>query len=67
MSRGQVLVITGGILVPLIALVGLVIDLGWYQSNVLRVQRAADAAALAGVVFLPARRARPTPSPAPRP
>jgi Flp pilus assembly protein TadG len=50
-----VLVITGGILVPLIALVGLVIDLGWYQSNVLRVQRAADAAALAGVVFLPSR------------
>ena len=49
------LVIAGGILVPLIALVGLVIDLGWYQSNVLRVQRAADAAALAGVVQLPAQ------------
>ena len=47
--------ITAGILVPLIALVGLVIDLGWYQSNVLRVQRAADAAALAGVVLLPGR------------
>jgi Flp pilus assembly protein TadG len=53
--RGQVLVITGGVLIPLIALVGLVIDLGWYQSNVLRVQRAADAAALAGVVFLPSQ------------
>ncbi len=51
--RGQVLVIAGGVLIPLIALVGLIIDLGWYQSNVLRVQRAADAAALAGVVFLP--------------
>jgi hypothetical protein len=48
-------VITGGVLVPLIALVGLIIDLGWYQSNVLRVQRAADAAALAGVVFLPSQ------------
>lgn len=51
--RGQILVMTGGILVVLIALVGLVIDLGWYQDNVLRVQRAADAAALAGVVELP--------------
>jgi Flp pilus assembly protein TadG len=56
--RGQVLVITGGIIIPLIALVGLVIDLGWYQSNVLRVQRAADAAALAGVVFLPSNTAQ---------
>jgi hypothetical protein len=53
-QRGQILVITGGILTILIALVGLVIDLGWYQDNVLRVQRAADAAALAGVVELPA-------------
>ncbi|HEY8179232.1 MAG TPA: pilus assembly protein TadG-related protein [Candidatus Limnocylindria bacterium] len=51
--RGQVLIIAGGVLIPLIALVGLVIDLGWYQTNVLRVQRAADAAALAGVVYLP--------------
>jgi hypothetical protein len=51
--RGQILVMTGGILVILISLVGLVIDLGWYQDNVLRVQRAADAAALAGVVELP--------------
>ena len=53
--RGQVLVITAGILTVLIALVGLIVDLGWYQSNVLRVQRSADAAALAGVVFLPAQ------------
>ena len=52
-SRGQVLIITSGVLVALIALIGLVIDLGWYQVNALRVQRAADAAALAGVVFLP--------------
>jgi hypothetical protein len=51
--RGQVLLITAGILTILIALVGLVVDLGWYQSSVLRVQRAADAAALAGVVYLP--------------
>ncbi len=52
-SRGQVLIITSGVLVALIAAIGLVIDLGWYQVNALRVQRAADAAALAGVVFLP--------------
>ncbi len=54
-ARGQILVMTGGLLVILIALVGLVIDLGWYQDNVLRVQRAADAAALAGVVDLPTK------------
>jgi hypothetical protein len=53
--RGQVLVIVAGILTALIALVGLVIDLGNYQDNVLKVQRAADAAALAGVVELPGR------------
>ena len=54
MPRGQVLVIAAGILTVLIALVGLIVDLGWYQVNVLRVQRSADAAALAGVVYLPA-------------
>ncbi len=51
--RGQVLLIVAGILTVLIALVGLIVDLGWYEANALRVQRAADAAALAGVVFLP--------------
>jgi len=52
-ARGQVLLITAGILTILVALVGLIVDLGFYESNVLRVQRGADAAALAGVVFLP--------------
>lgn len=52
-QRGQVLIITAGILTILIALVGLIVDLGWYQASVLRVQRSADAAALAGVVRLP--------------
>ena len=46
-QRGQVLVIAAGILTVLIALVGLIVDLGWYQSQVLSVQRSADAAALA--------------------
>jgi hypothetical protein len=34
-------------------MVALVIDVAWYWSSSLRVQRAADAAALAGVVWLP--------------
>ena len=38
----------------LMAVVGLAIDVAWYQVNVDRMQRAADAAALAGVVYLPA-------------
>ena len=41
------------VMVVLAGLVGLVVDVAWYQLNVLRVQRAADAAALAGVVYLP--------------
>ncbi len=53
--RGQVLITAAGILTILIALVGLVVDLGWYQAKVLSVQRSADAAALAGVVHLPAQ------------
>ena len=50
-----------GQLIPLFALsifvlmgmMALVIDVSWYWSNTLRVQRAADAAALAGAVWLP--------------
>ena len=34
-------------------LMAIVIDVSWYWANTLRVQRAADAAALAGVVWLP--------------
>ena len=50
-------------------MVALVIDVSWYWVNSLRVQRAADAAALAGVVQLPtnpAVPAGPTPWPGPR-
>jgi hypothetical protein len=32
---------------------GLALDVAWYELNLVRMQRAADAAALAGVVFLP--------------
>lgn len=52
-SRGQVLVIFAGTLTILLLMSALVIDLAWLWNNSLRIQRAADAAALAGVVHLP--------------
>jgi Flp pilus assembly protein TadG len=52
-SRGQVLVIFAGGLIALLSFCAVVIDVSWYWANTLRVQRAADAAALAGVVSLP--------------
>jgi Flp pilus assembly protein TadG len=52
-SRGQVLVIFAGAALVLFALMALVIDVSWYWSNTIRVQRAADAAAMAGAVWLP--------------
>jgi Flp pilus assembly protein TadG len=52
-QRGQVLVIFAGSLVALMMLMALVVDIGWYWSNGLRMQRAADAAALAGAVYMP--------------
>jgi putative Flp pilus-assembly TadE/G-like protein len=52
-DRGQTLIIVALMLSMLFGFVGLVADIGWYEVNLIRVQRAADAAALAGVVFLP--------------
>jgi Flp pilus assembly protein TadG len=52
-SRGQILVIFAGAVFTLLSLCAVVIDVSWYWANSLRVQRAADAAALAGVVSLP--------------
>ena len=52
-SRGQVLVVFAMSMTLFLGLCALVIDVAWYWSNSLRVQRAADAAALAGVVYLP--------------
>jgi Flp pilus assembly protein TadG len=54
-SRGQVLVIFVGSMLLLMMLAALVVDVSWYWVNSLRVQRAADAAALAGAVMLPSR------------
>ena len=55
-SRGQVLVIYAGAIVFFIGLMAIVIDITWYWTNSLKVQRAADAAALAGAVQLPDNR-----------
>jgi hypothetical protein len=52
-QRGQVLVIVALMAVVLLGFTGLVTDVAWYEVNLMRIQRAADAAALAGVVYLP--------------
>src|SRR5437588_7433678 len=53
-DRGQTIVVAALLLTLLIALVGLGVDVSWFSLNLVRMQRAADAAALAGVVYLPA-------------
>ena len=53
--RGQVLVIFAGSILLLLMLAAVVVDVSWYWVNSLRIQRAADAAALAGAVMLPNR------------
>ncbi len=52
-QQGQVLAIFAGATILFIGILAIVIDVSWYWANSLRVQRAADAAALAGVVWLP--------------
>jgi Flp pilus assembly protein TadG len=52
-ERGQVVVIFAAALFVFVLLSACVIDVSWYWTNNLRMQRGADAAALAGVVFLP--------------
>lgn len=52
-EKGAALPFVAGILVVLIGLSALAVDLGWLYLNSSRLQRAADAAALAGVVHLP--------------
>lgn len=52
-QRGQIVPIFAGAVMLFVLLAAVVIDLSWYWTNNLRMQRAADAAALAGVVFLP--------------
>jgi hypothetical protein len=52
-DRGQTLVITALVMTILLGFAGLALDVAWYELNLVRIQRAADAAALAGVVYLP--------------
>ena len=52
-EAGQIIAIFALMLVALIGLVGIAIDVTYAWREELRVQRAADAAALAGVVYLP--------------
>src|SRR5690606_18955401 len=52
-ERGAALPLVAGILVTLLGLSAFAVDLGWLYLNTSRLQRAADAAALAGVVHLP--------------
>ena len=52
-QRGQVLAIFAAATILFVGILAIVIDVSWYWANGLRVQRAADAAALAGAVWLP--------------
>jgi hypothetical protein len=52
-DEGYVLVLTALLMLPLMAFAGYAVDLGVWASRASDVQSAADAAALAGVVYLP--------------
>jgi hypothetical protein len=52
-SSGQIIVLFAGMIFTLVLLLAIVVDLSAYWAAALRVQRAADAAALAGAVYLP--------------
>ncbi len=57
-SNGQVVVIFAGAMLVMTLMMAIVIDLSWLWSSALKIQRAADAAALAGAVTLPKDSAR---------
>ncbi|MCC5951968.1 MAG: hypothetical protein JJU45_07715 [Acidimicrobiia bacterium] len=52
-QAGYVLPLTALLLIPLVAFTGMAVDLGAWQARAASAQRAADAAALAGVSYLP--------------
>jgi hypothetical protein len=52
-ESGQTVVLVGLFLGVMLGFFGLVADIGWLQIGIGRVQRAADAAALAGAPYLP--------------
>src|SRR3954454_20523755 len=52
-ENGYVLVMSALLLVPMLLMAGLSVDIGSWYSRASDIQKAADAAALAGVVWLP--------------
>lgn len=52
-DHGAVLPLVGFMMATLLGLAAFATDLGWFYLSANRVQRAADAAALAGVVYMP--------------
>ena len=73
-EKGYVLIMAALLLLPLLAFAGFAVDIGSWYTYANRMQRAADAAALAGVVWMPndekaeqvaSRRRRPTASTTP--
>ncbi len=52
-ERGYVLAMFGLLLVPLLLMAGLAVDVGSWYNRASDIQKAADAASLAGVVWLP--------------
>jgi len=52
-EQGYIMVMFGLLLVPLLLMAGLAVDVGHWYSRTSDMRRAADAAALAGVVWLP--------------
>jgi hypothetical protein len=52
-ESGVTLPLVAMMMVTLLGLAAFAVDLGWFYLNASRVQRAADAAALAGVIYMP--------------
>ena len=52
-ERGQTTLLVGLFTLVLLGFFGLVADIGWLQLSLARIQRASDAAALAGAPYLP--------------
>ncbi|HEX9866402.1 MAG TPA: pilus assembly protein TadG-related protein, partial [Acidimicrobiia bacterium] len=53
-DRGAALALVAGSMVLLLGMAAFGSDLAWFYLNASRVQRTADAAALGGVIWLPA-------------
>ena len=52
-QRGYAVILTSLVLVPLLGFTGFAVDVGAWYARASSIQRAADAAALAGVVWQP--------------